>query len=505
MNTATISRPSNTSIEPNNFCDNHYLDDLLSSNHEIKDLASWQISRNTIDAPGNNLILANVCPSIIRDPDDNNLCRILLNFLNPEEQNNGYIRISSLTEEQALGVLEFIFLQSEFTETFEISDKADKKYERLEPRALENILNQAKILGATVASSFGRDTKSIIKAYDYRSQVQEKREDCENVIYIDRNSHMLSENPNTSQDNISWVDIKTTACNRLDSFEKIEAFLRSSHPDTIDKNSKYSLLDLRIIEPADSDCQVERHKLFILVGADRLVTIHEGESFCLELVKDKFKNGGYRNLSTGSNPAENGKYKTIGSGFVLARIVEKVIDDNENTLRFLENTVEQILRQIEESQHTGLDKLLQDILDMQRTARFVERKMSDAVQNFRKFTKFVDLVGLEKISSLDKAEVQERMHRLETSLEDLAERAKRLVERTNDVNNFHTQQISMHTDAINTKIAVLGAVLGPVLTAIGFVEILPTLVETPKYSLALLLGACASVGLFCMGKLKKFL
>ncbi len=241
-----------------------------------------------------------------------------------------------------------------------------------------------------------------------------------------------------------------------------------------------------------TDCKVERQKLFILIGKDNLITIHDQALDCLEHLEQQIKQVKPKNQ------------QVFGTGYFLARLMEKVVEQNELTLRQLEDTTEFILREIEVAKPDELPSILGDLLDMQRTVRYAQRKMSDEEQNFKIFETNLSAKKI-KIASenLKPEQFKQKLERLGGLFQDLHERAEKLAERTKDIREYHNAQIGMNTDIINTRLALLGAVFGPIITALTFIEIIPTLKAEPKLLAILGGGMLISATLFCLGKLKK--
>ena len=256
------------------------------------------------------------------------------------------------------------------------------------------------------------------------------------------------------------------------------------------------MVDLRVLEPTDSDYHVNPKKLFIFLLEDRIITLHNGNLNCLNQVRQRFSEGHYKN--------RDNEGFDIGPGYIFARIAELVHRQNDNTIRILEDSIKDLDDKMFYAKPRELKDLARDVNEIQETVNYVEIKNVDNLENLQNLVKRIKSENLEIIMGALSAEtVHLRLARMTANFGDLLQRSRWLLTRSNEIDSSHSQYVSMHNDKMNTNMTVLGWMLAPVLTAAAYVDILSDLEKNPKLYGWLGAGAAVSLYMYIKNKIKK--
>lgn len=169
-------------------------------------------------------------------------------------------------------------------------DNKNGSYEMLPVNALKGIINFCKNNGATIITRLGRTTKDIVENYQKVCKLESTRTDKISELQINKDNlrilHPISE-VQRLQD-ISWIDVDTQYANQLDNPDALEKFILENHPKLLpNKDWNHTILDFRNLTVGPTDCEVERSKLMIIIGEDRIITVHDGSLDFIENVRSK--------------------------------------------------------------------------------------------------------------------------------------------------------------------------------------------------------------------------
>ena len=380
----------------------------------------------------------------------------------------------------------------------------------ISPKQLQKCLDTAERYGGKIRSNLGRNPRQIANGYTHKCKTGPEREDIVSRWSISRSSKTCIEETknNATDDHFSWVDINTAAGNRLDSLEAIEEYLDKKRSGTEEEGKElkelppledHIFLDLRVLSAEMNETEVNRHKLYVLLGNDSVMTIHDGELDIIKTVADNFKEDKYSSSSR--------EHNKIGTGFVFARILNEAVTRNEKTLRELETTTEFIHRELEEDGPLSNDQFMQDMPSLERTSRYIMRKLRDSLRVFGQLREALDGDRLKGVfGQMNDHRARQKIADLENQVSILADRAKDLEARVQEVEDYHRVLLEQRSSEIQKKIAIVEAVTLPAIVALSVIDVLPNFLEFTQASVTtMIVGTLFTVGLLARARFSRWM
>lgn len=470
---------------------------LLDEETEVQDF-DLPLDLHKYDIPGNDVRFANIRPEIILEngeafekasglellvygASDEIIGKIILKNL------KGAFKVSHAIEMIAMADVEKHLCPNDCT------------YNAISSNYIGKIVKLTTQNAGNVISKLGRNPKKIMKNYERICKVEPDRPDQVKELRINKETLKINEISSQNIDNeISWIDISTQHANRLDNPESFQRYLLKNHLAHFSRENseEFIILNFRLLEPGNSDCEVKRSKIMILIDGDKIITLHDGELSFLKKLQNEIKEGKLKKPTDYKNE--------VGTGFIFSTIIEKLCKINEETLRQLEGTAINILSELSNSRPTELHELLKDIEKINISSDYFLMKSNDAKEQFNYLCKAIEETELKKITgSLLKHFLKSKINYFSELLSGIIDRGKVLVKRTEKLAESHNVHINMHMDVINSKLAILGAILGPSIACATLAEIAPNLVSTPALLGIMIGGILSSILLLGIAKAKK--